>query len=161
MAGADKPEWPPLLPLGFHNLDSAARRRLCVERFPDSVTRPRIFANLESIIAATNQQAISGHIWIDGSFVTAKLNPDDVDIALMISRATLRALNPAQKTFFDDFSDEKLYDRYKLDSYGIAIDEGTDDGDYTYAYWLRQFGFSRGDDPKGIIRIPVPFLVKP
>jgi hypothetical protein len=161
VADASKPEWPPLLPLGFHGLDAAARKRLCVDRFPESVTRPRILANLETLIVAVNRQAIAGHIWIDGSFLTEKLNPDDVDIALVVPRATVLAFSRAQRLFFDELSDKKLYDQYKLDSYGIALDVGTDVGDYTLAYWLRQFGFSRDDVPKGIVRISVPFVVVP
>lgn len=161
MVDTSKPEWPPLLPLGFHGLDAAARKRICVERFPASVTRPRILTNLETLIVAVNQQGIVGHIWIDGSFLTEKLNPDDVDIALVVPRATVLAFSAAQKQFFDEFSDKKLYDQYKVDSYGIALDVGTDVGDYTLAYWLRQFGFSRNDVPKGIVRVTVPFVVVP
>jgi len=161
MPGANNPESRPLLPLGFHELDAAARQRLCVARFPNSITRPRILANLETIITAVNQQAINGHIWIDGSFLTEKLNPDDVDIALVVTRATVQGFNHVRRQFFSAFSDQQLYDRYKIDSYGVAIDVGTDNGQYTYAYWLRQFGFSRSDDPKGILSVAVPFLVAP
>jgi hypothetical protein len=73
MAGADKQDWRPLLPAGFHDLDQNALRRLCVERFPESVTRPQIMRNLEAAITQINQQAISGEIWIDGSILTEKL----------------------------------------------------------------------------------------
>lgn len=161
MPDASKPEWPPLLALGFHALDAAARKRICVDRFPDSITRQRILANLETLIVQVNQQAISGDIWIDGSFLTEKLNPDDVDIALVVQGTTLRSFSAPQRKFFDEFSDKRLYDDYKLDSYGIAIEAGTVAGDYAYAYWLRQFGFSRSDVPKGIVRVSVPFLVAP
>jgi hypothetical protein len=161
VANGHKPEWPPLLPLGFHALDAIARRRICVERFPGSITRPRILTNLETIINQVNHSAIAGDTWIDGSFLTEKLNPDDVDIALIVTRATVQSFSAAQLQFFNDFSDRQLYDRYRLDSYGIALDVGTPEGEYAYAYWLRQFGFSRGDVPKGIIRVSTPFLVVP
>jgi hypothetical protein len=161
MPGADKPEWPPLLPLGFHNFDAVARYRMCVERFPSSITRPRISANLEAIIAAINHQSIAGDVWIDGSYLTEKLNPDDVDLALVITRDTHSKLNSVQQQFFHNLNDKQLYEQYRLDSYGIAIDVGTYDGEYTYAYWLKQFGFSRADQPKGIIRVAVPYVVVP
>jgi len=53
MAAVDKQEWPPLLAAGFHNLDENARHRLCVQRFADSITRPRIMRNLEDKIATS------------------------------------------------------------------------------------------------------------
>jgi Family of unknown function (DUF6932) len=161
VAGAGKEEWDPLLPLGFHDLDPADRHRLCVDRFPDSVTRPRILTNLEDVIARINHQGIGGQIWIDGSFLTEKLNPDDADVALVVTGTELRGMSGSQRRFFDDFRGRSLYDRYRIDNYGIAIDLGTVQGDYFYAYWLRQFGFSRASKPKGILRISVPFLVTP
>jgi hypothetical protein len=91
MAGDDKEEHPPLLPAGFHALDQQARQRICVDRFSDSVTRRRILQSLEGVITEINRQSIQGRIWIDGSFLTEKLNPDDADIALVISGATFTA----------------------------------------------------------------------
>lgn len=161
MGSGTKQEWPPLLPLGFHDLDAVSRQRICLDRFPGSVTRKRILTNLESIIDLINRQSIAGAIWIDGSFLTEKLNPDDVDLALVITRATHSGLSASQQQFFDGLNDRQLYDQYRLDSYAISIDQGTDGGQYTYAYWLRQFGFSRADQPKGIIRVSVPYLVTP
>jgi hypothetical protein len=161
VAGVSKQEWPPLLRLGFHDLDAGSRRRICLDRFQESITRKGILANLESIIDLINRQAITGEIWIDGSFLTEKLNPDDVDLAFVISRAAHLGMNAGQQQFFDGLNDSRLYDQYRLDSYGITIDQGTDVGRYVHAYWLRQFGFSRSDQPKGIIRVSVPYVVTP
>jgi hypothetical protein len=128
MAGANKDEWPPLLKAGFHEFDQVARRRLCVERFADSVTRPRIMQNLETKIIEINHQAIPGEIWIDGSFLTEKLNPDDADIALILSRASLLGLSPAQRGWFNAFRGTSLYDQYRIDNYGIILDPTQDEG---------------------------------
>ena len=159
MAGADKEEFSPLLPAGFHFLDQTSRQRLCVERFPDSVTRSRIMKNVEAVIAQINQQAISGEIWIDGSFLTEKLNPDDADIAFLVSGASFRGLTIAQRSFFDHFRTTSYYDQFRIDNYGLAIDTDAPAGQWNYAYWLRQFGFSRAEEMKGILQIPVPFVV--
>ena len=161
MAGADKPEFPPLLPAGFHNLDAAARQRICVDRFPASVTRTRILRNVESVVVEVNQQGIQGEIWVDGSFLTEKLNPDDADIAFVIPVPVFRSLTPAQRRYFDAFRQTSLYDQYRIDNYGIAVDGSDPKGQWLYAYWLRQFGFSRSSEMKGIIQIPVPFVVVP
>jgi hypothetical protein len=117
--------------------------------------------NLEAKITEINRQAIAGEIWIDGSFLTEKLNPDDADIALIISRATYAGLSRSQKAYFDLFRGQSLYDQFRIDNYGIVLDPTQADGHWLYAYWLKQFGFSRADEMKGILRIHVPFVVSP
>jgi len=115
--------------------------------------------NLEDKIADINQHAIPGEIWIDGSFLTEKLNPDDADIALLIARAAYQGLSFGQRRFFNDFRGTSLYDQFRIDNYGIVLDPTRPEDHWMYAYWLRQFGFSRADEMKGILRVPVPFVV--
>jgi hypothetical protein len=100
-----------------------------------------------------------GNIWIDGSFMTKKLNPDDVDIALILSRSEFESLSTKQRLFFEHFRDTSFYDHLRIDNYGVVIDE-TDLGQWIYSYWLRQFGFSRKDEMKGILKVPVPLVVQ-
>lgn len=161
MAGINKEEFHPLLPAGFHPLDEAARRRLCVERFPSSITRMIILNNVEQLISSINSQAIKGELWIDGSFLTEKQNPDDADLVFALTEETYRSLNHAQKTFFDTYRSTRLYDRYRIDNYGVVVDQNSALGQWQYAYWLRQFGFSRGNQMKGILQVHVPHLVMP
>jgi hypothetical protein len=104
MAGDDKPEFPALLPPGFHQFDIASLRRLCVLRFPDSITRPRIMENLSNIIDTINRTGIRGEVWIDGSFLTDKLNPDDVDLIFSIASAVFVSLSPDNRRFYHWFS---------------------------------------------------------
>jgi hypothetical protein len=159
MPAAEKDEFPALLPSGFHTLDVDDRRRLCVDDFPSSATRPIIMANLERLIVQIDKCGITGEIWIDGSFMTEKLNPDDVDIALIISQSEFANLSIKQRLFFSDFCDNSYYDALKIDNYGVVIDN-TDNGRWTYCYWLRQFGFSRRDQRKGIVKVSLPAVVK-
>jgi hypothetical protein len=118
-------------------------------------------SNLETKIDEINRQGIPGQIWIDGSFLTEKLNPDDADIALFVSNSNFHALSPSQRRFFDDFRGASLYDQFKIDNYGIILDPSAPNSHWWHAYWLRQFGFSRSDELKGILLVSVPFLVTP
>jgi hypothetical protein len=118
-------------------------------------------ANLENTISEINRQAIQGNVWIDGSFLTEKLNPDDADIALMVTRPVFQGLSRSQRQFFDDFSHTSRYPKYKIDNYGVVLDLNDAEGHWWSAYWLRQFGFSRGGELKGIVLVSVPFLVVP
>jgi hypothetical protein len=117
--------------------------------------------NLENIVARINQSAILGTIWVDGSFVTEKLNPEDVDVLLTLDATTYRSLTPPQRTLFSGFQAASLFATHKCDNYAAVIDPARPDGEWLYAYWLRQFGFSRSDEMKGIVTISVPFLVAP
>lgn len=65
---------------------------------------------LEAIIDSINRSAIRGQIWIDGSFLTEKLNPDDADIALMIDAASFLAMSANQRMFFNGFAQSSLFE---------------------------------------------------
>lgn len=116
--------------------------------------------NLRSVLEQVQSQGVRGDAWIDGSFLTEKLNPDDVDIVVVVSGAEYMAMNRSTRTFFDWFSANSLYDTHKCDNYGFVKDDAAE-AEWAYAFWLRQFGFSRGKDMKGLAVIKLPFLVVP
>ena len=66
MAGEPKEEFAPLLPVGFHKFDIPALRRLCVDRFPQSITRKTIMAGLEAVLDLLNQNGMRGDVWVNG-----------------------------------------------------------------------------------------------
>src|SRR5687768_4916634 len=81
---ARKAEFPALLPGGFHSLTVAELRARCVDDFPLSKTRPKIMASLEAAIARVKAANIPADLWIDGSFITRKIDPSDVDLAIIV-----------------------------------------------------------------------------
>jgi len=161
LAGETKEEFPPLLRPGFHPFDLARLRRLCVDRFPSSLVRAGLMDRLEAVISLIQQNGMRGDIWIDGSFLTEKLNPDDVDILLTINVAEYRRMTARQVKFFDWFRTTSLREQYKCDNYGVLLDPSAAEAEYMFAYWLKQFGFSRGEQMKGLAVISVPFVVMP
>lgn len=159
MAGdSGKEEFPPLLLPGFYDLGIDGLERLCVTRFPQSVTRKRIFDNLSKIVSQIQQNGMKGEVWIDGSFLTEKLNPDDSDIILVVDSSEHSKMDANQRKYFDWFNAVSLYDNFRCDNYTLIRDNSAF-GEWNYAYWLRQFGFSRADQMKGLAVIKVPFLV--
>jgi hypothetical protein len=161
LAGEDKLEFPPLLPPGFHPFDLAGLRRLCVDRFPASIVRRGLMDRLEAVISLMQQNGMRGDIWIDGSFVTEKLNPYDVDLMLWVKLDDYRRMTPAQLSFFNWFRTTSLKNQYKCDNYGVILDRSQAEAEYMFAYWLKQFGFSRSEHMKGLAVIKLPFLVMP
>jgi hypothetical protein len=157
----NKEDFLPLLSVGFHDFDVLGLRRLCVDRFPQSVTRSIIMNGLDQAIALLQSNGMRGDLWIDGSFTTEKLNPDDVDIIFVMDVQDYKALLPVQTAFFSWFSTTSLKAQYRCDNYGMVRDEGHPKNEWMLAYWMRQFGFSRANAMKGIAVIKLPFLVQP
>ncbi len=102
---------------------------------------------------------IVGELWVDGSFLTEKINPEDVDIVLRIDGIFYESSTPEQRAIID-WLNEDLKTDYHCDSYFfMQFPEGHPlywEGEYAYAYWMRQWGFNREDDVKGIAVITLP-----
>ena len=111
-------------------MDLAALRRVAVDRFPQSFTRDSIMKNLESIVTRINQSAIKAELWVDGSFLTEKLNPEDVDVLLPIDVQTYQSLAPPQRAFFHGFQAASLFATHKCDNYAAVIDPSRPDGQW-------------------------------
>src|ERR1700753_4504612 len=86
MAGYYKDEYPALLSKGLHQITLVEMRDLCVysESLKNSKTRQDIMAGLELVISRIENAGIKGELLIDGSFLTKKIDADDVDILLIV-----------------------------------------------------------------------------
>ena len=102
---------------------------------------------LRAMVDLLTADGIRGNLWVDGSFVTRKLEPDDVDVVLEISE--LPEITPEQGNRLKWFGSLQPADvaqkraNYCCDCY-VTLSIGHD-------YWLRQFGRDRSANPKGII----------
>ncbi len=158
-----KDEFSPLLPLGFHPMTLADVRGLCVNQFPMSVTRPAIMDGLEDVIGQLNGTGFQLEVWIDGSFVTQKFNPDDSDIVVLVSGEAFGAALPTQQAALHWFAASDLKPDFKSDCY-IFPEYGNghplyDAGQWRRAYWLNKFGHSRAEEPKGLAVVNLPIMV--
>jgi hypothetical protein len=93
----DKPEFPPLLPEGLHRMSLGELDDLCVSRFSLSATRRGIMAGLRHVVGRITGSGISCDLWVNGSFLTEKIDPSDIDLVAFI---------PAH--FYDNGTDEQL-----------------------------------------------------
>jgi hypothetical protein len=148
-----KVEYPPLLGLGFHPTTIEDLRKLCVDAFPLSKKRPDIMDNLETVLSELTKHKIEGEVWIDGSFTTEKIEPEDSDILVYVSGEFLDNATPEQHNLIATIS-SNLKAKYMCDSYVLPYyPEGHqwyNEVEWWKAYWIRQFGFTRKDEPKGI-----------
>ena len=88
-----------LLPPGMHPCTLPDVEEAMVKPFGTSQTRGRIFNGLSRYLADCQTHGISGRIWLDGSFVTGKNDPGDVDVISLVSADLIRRLDAADQTF--------------------------------------------------------------
>lgn len=161
MLGGSQPEFPPLLYRGFHPMTVAGLRALTVDKFPTSSTRPKIMAGLELVITQIANINLPLEIWVDGGFLTEKLNPKDSDIVVCVPQSSWRAANQHQLDALGHLRDDD-YEKepYFCDAnFFVNHEPGSalaTQGEWDRAYWLRQFGFARNDEEKGVAVIKVP-----
>lgn len=95
-------EYPPLLTAGFHSMSLDQVKALCVTPFEQtSTTRSLIMFGLVSMIGRLEYAMVQGEIWIDGSFVTEKIDPIDVDILLHVKADFYNNANTDQQEAVD------------------------------------------------------------
>lgn len=149
-------EYPPLLPFGLHRHSVAQVRALCVDSFPRSSTRENIMRNLEIVVDELKRAGVAGELWVDGSFLTEKIDPNDVDIVFhgLIGRAVDPANEAHSKVMW--WLHSNLRASHRCDSY-ICLQNppGLPQGQTNREYWQKQFGYSRGTMNKGIAVIEI------
>jgi hypothetical protein len=151
----------PLLPAGIHPSDWTGLRRLCVEYFPKSSTRPQMMSTISMIARLVNEASIPARLWIGGEFLTERENPQACTVAIVLVESVYSSLSSDQSDFFDWFRHSSLLDEHKCETYGIVLDAGRRDWEFLYMYWLNQYGLGRKKVSTGIVEILMPTLIKP
>lgn len=145
---SDFEEYPPLLDPGRHPMTIEQLRDTCVTAFPTSQTRARIMDGFEEVVGRLLVAGVHGEIWVDGSFVTEKKNPNDIDFVLRIQADVDENANEQQREAIN-FLHEDLRNDLWCHSF-VLIEYNEDDprfwvGEYMRAYWMKQWGFSRDE----------------
>lgn len=138
-------EFDPLLPLGRHVLPLAQLRTLCVTAFPTSVRRPVLMAALEDLVSALAGVGLKMEAWVDGSFLTRKIEPADVDVVIRAWGEDFEALSTDELRKFA----EVLHQGNRRGCHVSWFTEYPSDhsdywsGEYDYCYWMGQWGYPR------------------
>lgn len=77
-----KPDFPALLQPGMHRLSIDQLRGLAVDPFPADLRRAELFRKFGIWTDSLTALGVCGTLWIDGSFLTQKENPGDIDCVL-------------------------------------------------------------------------------
>ena len=148
-------DFPNLIPLlGFHTFTLENIEQVCVDPFPLSTSRLTIMQGLRTFVQRLHEDGVEGQLWIDGSFLTEKIDPKDVDVLLLYDGVAYNAGSKVARDRVDWVIANQKHtlscDSYVLMEYPKGHSLHTE-GEWWYAYWHRQWGFSRDDDPKAIV----------
>lgn len=154
-----KPEFPPLLSPGFHLMTLDDVTRLCVDEFPLSTTRAPIMDGIAHLCETLDNEGIQCDAWLDGSFLTQKIDPRDVDVVFRILAEFLDRGSPHQRRIIEWATHLDRYDTHKCDTYAwLEHPPGHryfPDSKELGEKWAKWFGESRGGVPKGIAVVQI------
>ncbi|HMJ64902.1 MAG TPA: hypothetical protein VK615_06100 [Candidatus Binatia bacterium] len=136
-----------LLPDGIHDctLQEAEAR---FARFQESDRRPRLWTRFKEFVHELELTGLRIVILVDGSFVTAKANPNDIDVILALpsTHDLGRDLSVAE---YNVLSAPKVKQRYGMDL--LVARAGSDQYD-RYVRFFQQVRFEP-ERNKGILRV--------
>lgn len=162
-----KEEYPALLPLGFHEKTLKELHALCVAPFAErSFTRSLIMQGLEIVAQNMLNAKIEAKLWVDGSFLTKKLDPSDVDILVELRGEYYDSASSDQIQLLEALDANAYKDKLRVDSrtWKFYEDEGHPDywgSRWWQAYWLKFFGFYSDDGPNSYETKGMALLIFP
>jgi len=136
-----------LLPEGVYDCTVEELRRQ-FGSFQASDRRPKLFSQLEAFLAAARSSGLVLHVVIDGSFVTAESQPNDIDLILIVQGDYdfSADLLPSQ---YNVLSRTRVRKRYGFDL--VAVRDGTQELDEAVAFFERVRG--KPGLRKGILKL--------
>jgi hypothetical protein len=149
MIDFEKVEFDPLFPAGFHTVSIDQLEILFVNPFPDCERRKTLVEKFRLFLDTLSEFHLRLEIWIDGSFATKKLEPDDIDIVIFYDDQEIRNLDEEEQKRFLLIIDHQLAKiNYLLDIY-LADKKNN----YLIDYWTNWYGKARNQQLKGIPRL--------
>ena len=92
-------------------------KEITVSAFPDSKRRPWLFTELERLHADLISVGAVCELWVDGSFLTTKPEPDDIDLCFSAFVSDFQALDlTVQNAIWLNLNGGKKYSPH-LDTY--------------------------------------------
>jgi hypothetical protein len=104
----------PLLAPGKHYLSLPDLNVLTVQ-FDNPNRRLELFAQLENLHRDLDAFAVRAELWVDGSFMTVKPEPNDIDGCIAIHIDQFQALSHEAKAYLKNFEDDAPSSKPSLD----------------------------------------------
>lgn len=158
--GAHKDEYPPLLPAGLHRMTAQDLKALAADKFQHSTRRAGLWANFQKLLNKLAGLKLPCEIWVDGSFLTEKPDPSDVDFVVDVPIAAIAGADAAQAEILEKLAKKKFKKTDQLHSFVMFTAPvghlAHADSLRAHDQWRKDFGFSYVNKaPKGIALIEV------
>lgn len=149
-----KADFPPLLPPGIHVVTLAELQAIAVTPFVADARRALLFASFKQWLQKLQSLHVHAILWIDGSFLTFKHGPDDID-CIMWNPSTSVDLTDDQWLEVRELTDRDTVQlRFDLDFY--MEDPSPSQSLHRQAYFKGLFGFQHdGKTPKGFVELTI------
>jgi hypothetical protein len=130
-----------------------------VDNFPLSFTRRKLFSNYLDYLNEFSSQITPNFVqWINGSFVTKKRNPNDIDFVVFLDYQLFEQRQENLKPFYSDKLEEKGLDAYICELYPPNHKHYESLTLYYQEQWVRRFSYTKPDAfseqlPKGYLKL--------
>ena len=150
---------------GIHPYNISDFEEQFVKEFGNSTTRKNIYEKFKIWIKAVINEVKPRYIWLDGSFVTEKIDPNDLDLVIFYRPEDITSEDISERLMFLINASKG----FSCDAYVSFCLEHIDPNIVqTYCheylinktYWKGQFGFDRNEQAKGIVLIESSELSK-
>lgn len=103
------------------------------------------------VLDTLKNMGVKFELWLDGSFSTQKVEPEDIDILCIAETKDLNSLDINKQNELRNLLNKSVTKA----RYGCEIYFVDNSNINMKSYWRGWFGFSRDDKPKGIPRLIV------
>lgn len=156
---------------GIHQVNLSEFEEIFVLSFKKSSKREQIYSNFIKFFnlqILNKYRTVISKLWIDGSFSTAKVEPNDIDGIIFLKFSNDEEYHLAMEfqelhaTYFKKLAYEydcDLYVQFDIDkiptrnSVNESYSRFYDNVDLYTKYWMGQFCFDRQQRPKGIFEL--------
>jgi hypothetical protein len=149
------------LPPGMRELTLEQIQEYFVLAFQTSKTRNNIFNGYKAFCQFLYDCGVVEYThWLDGSFFTSKVDPNDIDCVTIVQAELLNSLSPTQRSMLQQLTIPGFVkSKYLCDAFWCCQSLTNDpritsnplNGVNGKMYWRGVFGFDRINVPKGII----------
>lgn len=142
---------------GIHNADLSDIEEHLVKGFSTSITRPRIIDGYKRHRAELQALNVEFEQFVDGSFVSTKNDPGDIDLVCFADAQAVDQLSTENKQKLRTLvlGPETKQTHYCDAYFCPTVPEHHPNYAQTRTsrkYWMGEFGFDRLDRPKGIVK---------
>jgi len=142
-------EYAPIHNAGFLDITNEQLEETFLEPFDNKTRREYLLSRFNALVDRFKETGLSAEVWIDGSFSTLKPEPGDIDVIFFVDGNQVNLLTPDQQKIILELNNRQYSNiRYNCDVFIIPNQDFNN-----RSYWRGWFGFSRNEEPKGIIRL--------